>query len=162
MNLRNVLRTYSLLRQLTDDESALLETLRTMNDSERELLVEVLSPQKSSSKKSSSKSAGKGAKSKRASGMQAQLNTRLAGQERRRQPMALCSYVSDDGDDPTQCGESESSGIHDVAMGYRNYHPFQPPASTAERSSSANGGAGSIETDLGGARLDEIRAASGE
>lgn len=132
MNMKNVLKTYSLLRQLTDDESALLETLRAMNDSERELLVETLSPQKSSSKKPSSKSAGKGAKSRRAEGMQAQLNTRLAGQERRReQPMALCSYVSDDGDDPTECGEAETSGIHDATMGYRNYHPFQPAASPA-------------------------------
>ena len=32
MNIRNVLRTYSLLRQLTDDESALLETLRNATD----------------------------------------------------------------------------------------------------------------------------------
>jgi hypothetical protein len=46
MNLRTVLRTYALLRQLTDDESALLETLRGMSEGERELLVESLSPEK--------------------------------------------------------------------------------------------------------------------
>lgn len=44
MNLKLVLRTYSALRQLTDDESALLNTLRSLNDGERELLVESLSP----------------------------------------------------------------------------------------------------------------------
>jgi hypothetical protein len=45
MNLRNVLRAYSLLRQLSDDESALLATLRGMNEGERELLVESLQPE---------------------------------------------------------------------------------------------------------------------
>lgn len=47
MNLKNVLKTYSLLRQLSDDETALLNTLREMNDAERELLVESLQPEKS-------------------------------------------------------------------------------------------------------------------
>lgn len=51
MNLRNVLRTYALFRQLTDDESALLATLRGINDSERELLVESLQPEKTAAKK---------------------------------------------------------------------------------------------------------------
>lgn len=51
MNLKTVLRTYGLLRQLTDDESALLATLRGMNDGERELLVESLQPEKVAAKK---------------------------------------------------------------------------------------------------------------
>jgi hypothetical protein len=46
MNLRNVLRTYALLRSLTDDESALLETLRGLSESDRELMVQELSPSK--------------------------------------------------------------------------------------------------------------------
>jgi hypothetical protein len=46
-----------LLRSLTDDESALLETLRAMNDSERELLVESLSPNKPTTKKPAKKPA---------------------------------------------------------------------------------------------------------
>lgn len=50
MNIRNVLKTYSLLRTLSDDESALLTTLRSMNDTERELLVESLSPTKGTGK----------------------------------------------------------------------------------------------------------------
>lgn len=51
MNLRNVLKTYSLLRTLNDDETALLNTLRGMNEGERELLIEGLSPEKKLSKK---------------------------------------------------------------------------------------------------------------
>lgn len=46
MNVRNVLKVYGLLRQLTDDESALLETLRAFTDSEREQFVEALAPVK--------------------------------------------------------------------------------------------------------------------
>lgn len=45
MNLKNVLRTYVLLRQLTDDESALLNTLRNLSEPECELLIESLAPQ---------------------------------------------------------------------------------------------------------------------
>lgn len=50
MNIRTVLRTYSLLRQLTDDETALLETLRSLTDSDREQLVESLAPAKTTKK----------------------------------------------------------------------------------------------------------------
>lgn len=46
MALKNVLKTYSLLRSLSDNESALLETLRSLNDSEREQLVETMAPTK--------------------------------------------------------------------------------------------------------------------
>lgn len=44
MNYKLVLKTYSQLRQLTDDETALLNTLRGMTDAERELLAETLGP----------------------------------------------------------------------------------------------------------------------
>jgi len=57
MNLRNVLKTYSLLRSLTDDESALLETLRSLNDNDRELMVETLVPGKAAAKKATKKPA---------------------------------------------------------------------------------------------------------
>jgi hypothetical protein len=52
LNLKAVLRTYALLRQLTDDETALLNTLRGMSDGERELLVESLEPVKATRKRS--------------------------------------------------------------------------------------------------------------
>lgn len=147
MNIRNVLRIYTLERQLNADDIALLNTLRAMNDSEREALVETLSPQpvKKAGKKSASK------KSSRASGMQAQLNTRLAGRERERQGIPttravnsslICHHRSDDGDDPTECGLVEDNPIHDPLMGYGGYHPFDPGARPANDSSSANGGAG--------------------
>ena len=51
MNLKMVLRTYGLLRQLTDDETALLETLRNLTDSDKEQLVESLAPAKVAVKK---------------------------------------------------------------------------------------------------------------
>src|ERR1043165_6823750 len=57
LNLKTVLKTYSLLRNLTDDETALLNTLRSMNDTERELLVESLAPTKPAGKKPTRKSA---------------------------------------------------------------------------------------------------------
>lgn len=55
MNLKNVLRTYGLLRSLTDNESALLETLRGLSESDREQLVESLSPSGGGKKKAAKK-----------------------------------------------------------------------------------------------------------
>ena len=154
MNLRNVLRTYSLLRQLSDDESALLATLRAMSDSERELLVESLQPDKGAGKKKAAakKSAGK---SPRASNMAATLGKNLAQQ---RKPMcATCGSTDpNDGDHGTGEGQHEFStdvggrlqklmsnedrctfeidgkvckglagdAIHDATMGYGGYHEF--------------------------------------
>jgi hypothetical protein len=77
MNLRNVLRTYALLRQLSDDESALLATLRGMNESERESLVLAMQPEKASTKKRKPRG---DSKSSRASNMAATLNRSLAQQ----------------------------------------------------------------------------------
>lgn len=55
MNLKVVLRTYGLLRQLADDETALLETLRSLTDSDREQLVESLAPAKATKKAATTK-----------------------------------------------------------------------------------------------------------
>jgi hypothetical protein len=46
MNLKNVLKTYGLLRQLSDDETALLNTLRGLDDGQCAMLVETLTPEK--------------------------------------------------------------------------------------------------------------------
>jgi hypothetical protein len=67
-------------------------------------------------------------RSRRASGMAVALNK---SPQQQRQSAGLCTYVSEDGDDPAACGEPGGSGIHDPAMGYRNYHPFAPPAQSA-------------------------------
>jgi hypothetical protein len=93
MNLRNVLRTYALLRSLTDDESALLETLRGLSESDREQLVESLSPSGGRKKKAAKKSSSK---SPRASGMAAALNRSLSQQRAVTEPIcATCGNVED-------------------------------------------------------------------
>jgi hypothetical protein len=116
VNLRNVLRAFTLLRQLTDDETALLSTLRSLSENERELLVESLSPQKPATKRKAGKSA-------RAKSLQTVVST-----ARPNKPEIPCAYVDDSGN---HCMEVESNPIHDATMGYRNHHEFQPPKSTA-------------------------------
>lgn len=133
MNIKSVLRTYSLLRQLSDDETALLETLRAMNDSEREALVETLSPQpvKKAGKKSASK------KSSRASGMAQAIKESL--------DRGRAAIKPDDDDSDGRCSQCDMTAdmpIHDPNGGYISHHPFSPTAPTASDSSSANGGAG--------------------
>ena len=122
MNLRNVLRTYALLRQLNDDESALLDTLRTLSESERDQLVETLSPVKTATKKRKPRT---GAKSARAASLAEQIKStgkaKAADDEQ-------CVHQFSSGE---LCAESTDSGIHDPAMGYQNYHEFQPPKSSA-------------------------------
>lgn len=121
MNIRQVLRTYSLLRQLTDDESALLETLRGLNDAERESLVVALQPEKVAGRRASKKSSKPASKSSRASGMAATLAKNLG---RRHQ----CVAMVDDNGGEMPCGEAEDNPIHDSAMGYAGYHEFQSSA----------------------------------
>lgn len=124
MNIRNVLRTYSLLRQLTDDESALLNTLRSLNDGERELLVESLSPGKKSTTK---KAATKATKSKRA--------TELSDTLRQRAAMKTPAGEGDADNDHepicSVCGNVESFTDHFKPAPH--YHPFasSSPASRA-------------------------------
>ena len=124
MNLKNVLRTYTLLRQLTDDESALLQTLNSLSEGEREQLVESLSP---------TKGTGKGVKREPRTGTKSPRATSLAEQIK----STSKSKPADDGECMHQfsngelCSESPSSGIHDPAMGYQNYHEFQPAQAAA-------------------------------
>jgi hypothetical protein len=98
MNIRNVLRVYIQLRQFSDDETALLETLRGLSEGDREQLVESLAPVKAAVKKRKPR-----AKSVRASGMEAQLSGNL--QARRQEAL----------EDIT--GESESADAVHVASG---------------------------------------------
>lgn len=129
MNLRNVLKVYGLQRQFSDDESALLKTLQSLNDTERDLLVDSLSPaQKKSSKKSAGKGGG-GGKSVRASGMAAQLNKTLQQQRQ-------VTTDDDDGEgcyvitEGVRCGASADANVHHMPTD-ANYHEFQPPQSAA-------------------------------
>lgn len=116
MNIRNVLKTYSLLRSLTDDESALLTTLRSMNDTERELLVESLAPSKGTKK--ASKKAVKGAsKSARASSLQQQIQATTNKPHLGDGPICqVCSHTED---------------YEDHQQPSPHYHEFQPPQQKA-------------------------------
>lgn len=135
MNLRNVLRAYSLLRVLSDDEAALLETLRAANDNERQLIADAMSdkPQKKSNKKSAG--GGKSStKSTQASGMAAQLNKSLQRQRHVTGDGIRCTYQYPQ-DSPVNagltCDEGGDNSIHDPMMGYAGYHEFVPPATHA-------------------------------
>lgn len=139
MNIRNVLKTYSLLRTLSDDETALLNTLRGMNESERELLVTSLSP--TPQKKTTKKSNKGGSKSPRASSLQAQIQGRGKGKADGDDQFAghRCAANLPVGGEP--CTWFASDVIHSDTT-YANYHPFVTPSSApraAGKSSSANG-----------------------
>lgn len=144
MNLRNVLRAYSLLRQLSESEAAILDTLRQISDSERQMFVEALSdkPQKKSSKKGAGKGGGK---SKHASSLQQQISGRAQSAVRLPEAATIgdvdivrCIAMIDDNGGETQCGETVDNNVHHKQTD-PNYHPFVPPASPATNPSSANG-----------------------
>lgn len=126
MNLRHVLRAFGLLRQLTDDETALLETLRNLNDTERELLMESLGPQKRAAKKPASKAASK---SRRAASLGAAIQGTATGKPHLGEgPFCMvCSHVED---------------YEDHQHPSPHYHPFVPPARSAASQSSPNGANG--------------------
>lgn len=147
-DLKLVLRTYSNIRRMTSDDLALLETLRAMSDTEREMTVETLQDKpagkKSSKKSSTSKSSQSSTKSTRASGMATQLNTRLAGRERERQAATKdddpCQYEYD-GSVP--CCFPADANVHHLTSD-PNYHEFYAGKSNAPPApapSPANGGA---------------------
>lgn len=117
MNLKLVLRTYSALRQLTDDETALLETLRGMTDAERELTVETLSPQVKPTKKAGKKAAGK---SRRAASLANQIQARAldGGVSKMR-----CDALVDDNGGEMLCGQYADHNIHHLATA-AGYHEF--------------------------------------
>lgn len=145
MSLRQVLTIYNAERQLTDDETALLNTLRKMTDAERGMFVDGLSdkPQKKSAKKSTTKPA---TKSTRAQSLQGAI---------KKTPKALDGGVSKMRCSQENCGEYADNPIHDLFMGYAGHHPFTPsaPVATAaskwSRQSSADGSGVSSETPLG-------------
>lgn len=118
MNIRNVLKVYSLQRQFTDDESALLATLRELSDTERELLVESLQPQKAAVKKRKPRGGGK---SQRAASLAEHLKTTMGKPQ-------LCAFTMDNGD---ACRGPEDDAIHDPGAGYAGYHVFQPAKAAA-------------------------------
>lgn len=129
MNLKLVLRTYSALRQLTDDESALLNTLRAMNDTERELLVESLQPQKAAGKKAA-KARKSASKSPRATSLSSVIQRTPKTKDDDDSSSQQCSYQMGN----ETCDATISDPIHDESFGYTGYHTFVPPAQAATAS----------------------------
>ena len=118
MNYRAILKVYRLERELNSDETAFLNTLRRMSDTERELTVEALSP--AAPKRATKKPASKGAsKSRRATSLAGVIGGTAKG---------FCVYRIALG---TTCNETESNPIHDPATGYAGYHEFQPATAQA-------------------------------
>lgn len=140
MNIRNVLKTYANLRQLTDDETALLNTLRSLNDSERELVVQSLQPEKAGKKSSK-----KPSKSKRASGLGDAIKSNL---ERRDAASATdgirCAYRYPKGgiNSGQMCDENADNDVHDPLAGYAGYHAFTIASlsTSTEQSATVSGG----------------------
>lgn len=160
MNWKLVLKIYGNLRQLTDDESALLNTLRAMNDTERELLVESLQPQKSAGKKAvkverkvehcvacdytkrhavHKDSTRDDYHEFQPSSSASKKSQRAAGikeqlnknlSQQRVTDNHKCVYESDG----KICLGLEGDAIHDATMGYGGYHEFVPPAQSAAAS----------------------------
>jgi hypothetical protein len=115
VNLKVVLRTYGLLRQLTDDETALLETLRGLTDSDREQLVESLTPAKAAVRKRVRKTQ---VKSPRAES----LASAIAGTAKSAVPVA-------DGPLCTVCAHPED--YEDHAQPSPHYHAFEAAGAKA-------------------------------
>lgn len=131
-NLKLILRTYSALRQMSADDIALLETLRALNDNDRELLLDAMTDKpagkKASKKSSTSKSS---TKSSRASS----LRGKIQGTASRTITGPACAT----------CGNVEDHPDHDVGH-YLSAHEFDAGKSAAPPApapSPANGGAGS-------------------
>lgn len=180
MNLRNVLRAYSHLRQLTDDESALLETLRAMNDSERELLVESLQDKPAAKKGSATTrvyehcaqcdktkghsfhkdSSSDGYHEFQSPQKSSSKSKKAASLQRQIQGRATgskdrCVFSLQTGDDKYEtCDAVENDPIHDETFGYAGYHPFQVAASPAPPPStpaSSETGQGDVSNAVQGA-----------
>lgn len=149
MNYKLVLKTYSQLRQLTDDETALLNTLRGMNDAERELLAETLGPAvKAKAKPTATKRViekcgicdytRRAAHHKEGHKDYHEFHSRTERPEKSKRASSLASAISHTAGsnhkpalcafeiDGKVCHGSENDGIHDATMGYAAYHEFQP------------------------------------
>lgn len=132
MNIRQVLKAFTALRQLTDDESALLETLRGATEAEREMIAETLLPQKTTAKRASKKSSKSALKSAHgqsiSNAIQRTAKSRVGD--------------SDNGDASGQCsdcGMTADMPIHDPDGGYLNYHPFVSAVLPEAHEASAGG-----------------------
>lgn len=139
-NLKLVLRTYSALRQMSPDDIALLETLRALNDNDRELLVEMMTD------KPTAKKAGKkaGKKSSKKSTRASSLGAAVKGRLQQREPTV--GGFADDTDmlRCSDCGSVSDDNVHHKRTD-PNYHPFVSTAPPAPAPSPANGASSATE-----------------
>lgn len=119
MQIRNVLRVYSLLRNFTDDETALLETLRSLTDSDREQMVETLAPAKPAVRKRKPRAT----QSLRAASLATAIGSRGSNTG---VTLMRCAYGEGEDNGP-DCDEPLDNLIHDEKAGYAGYHEFQVP-----------------------------------
>lgn len=142
MNLKNILKIYALERQLNPDDIALLETLRGLNDAERESLVVALQPEKTATKRASKKSSKPASKSAHAQLLSSviQRTPKLKADAEAVHEETVCVYRYPK-DGPINAGQlcsmEESFAVHDERMGYAGYHEFQ--SSTVAHEASAGG-----------------------
>lgn len=175
MSYKDVFDVFKRERRLNNDETALLNSLRHMTDTERELLAETLGPP---AKAKASKAVTKKFKkcdvcgvSKRAahhrdadhpdyhvfdegapkttekkSARASSLAEKIAGTASGNHKPLLCSYEIDG----KVCKGEEGDGIHDKSLGYGNYHPFVSSSSapSAVGQSSTSGSEASSGTGL--------------
>jgi hypothetical protein len=113
MNIKRVTQALRLQESLTEDEAMMVNVLRALTPTERELLVGTLQPQKPVKKRTRGVS-----KSPRA----ASLASAIGGTGK----PARCVYEIDDNGGLMPCGAPESDSIHDKDAGYAGYHEFQP------------------------------------
>lgn len=174
MSYKDVLKIFKLERELSDDESALLNTLREMSDTDRELLAETLGPPVKGK-------VGKTAATRKIehceicdytrravhhkdighkdyhefqpsfdgprklkSARASSLAEKIAGTARGTETV-LCTYELNG----KVCKGLEDDAIHDKSMGYGGYHPFVSSSSVrpAVGQSSTSGSEVSSEID---------------
>jgi hypothetical protein len=157
VNFKLVLKAYSILRQLADDESALLDTLRTLTDTDRDLLVESLGPVKSATKKSTKKPAAtreydhclRCGTTKRNSSHKDQASPDYhqfqSSQGKSARAVSLAEQIKGAtgkphlGDGPV-CGVcSHTEDYADHLQPSPHYHEFQPPRQQAAAADAATG-----------------------
>lgn len=114
MSLRQVLTIFNAERQLNDEETALLNTLRKMSGAELESLAVALAPQVKSKPRKKRE-----AKSARASSLQQQIQSRPRLDPTTAFKEPLCSV----------CAGTEDYEDHQQSSPH--YHEFQPPQKAA-------------------------------
>lgn len=172
MNFKQVLKAYAILRNLTDDESALLETLRGLSESDREQLVESLSPGGAGKKKAATvEKKGQCAACDHVKTHPVHTQSNRVGYHvyqptRSRRATSLAEQIKSTGkphlgEGPvcTICSHTEDYEDHSEPSPH--YHPFQPPVRNAAGESSTNGAGASTTASTGDEKVSAGAVAGG-